>query len=216
VPARNLLAIPDDLPFEVAAAAPLVYQTAWRALMTRAALQPGESVLITGASGGVSTAGIQIAKHAGAKVYAVTSGPDNVARARALGADVVIDRLVDDFAKRVREETGKRGVDVVLDSVGSVTWDSCLRCLAPLGRMVVYGGTTGSTGKINIAQMFWRQYGVMGSTMGSTADFEHVMNLVASGVLEPVVHDTWPLERAREAYELLAAGGVFGKLVLTP
>ena len=216
VPARNLITIPDDLAFEVAAAAPLVYQTAWRALMTRARLLPGESVLVTGASGGVSTAGIQIAKHGRATVYAVTSGPDNVERVRALGADVVIDRLAEDFAKRVRRETGKRGVDVILDSVGSATWDDCIRCLAPLGRMVVYGGTTGSKGTINIPSMFWKQYGVMGSTMGGKADFEHVMNLVASGVLEPVVHDVWPLGRAREAYELLAGGGVFGKLVLTP
>jgi NADPH:quinone reductase-like Zn-dependent oxidoreductase len=216
VPAANLYRIPNHLSFETAAAAPLVYQTAWRALMTRAALRAGETVLVTGASGGVSTAGIQIAKHAGATVFAVTSGPENVERVRALGADLVIDRLEEEFAKRVWQETGKRGVDVVLDSVGSATWENCIRCLASLGRLVVYGGTTGPTGTINIPHMFWKQYGVMGSTMGTNADFEHVMDLVAEGALRPVVHDVWPLERAREAYELLAAGGVFGKLVLKP
>lgn len=216
VPARNLFAIPDELPWATAAAAPLVYQTAWRALMTRARLRAGETVLVTGASGGVSTAGIQIAKRAGASVYAVTSGPENVARVRGLGADVVIDRLEEDFSKRVWAETGKRGVDVILDSVGEAMWDGCLRSLAPLGRMVVYGRTTGSKGSISIPHLFWKQYAVMGSTMAGVADFEKVMGLVAAGELDPVVHDVLPLERARDAYRLLAEGGVFGKLVLTP
>jgi len=216
VPARNLYPIPDELPFEVAAAAPLVYQTAWRALMTRAGLKSGETVLITGASGGVSTAGIQIAKHAGATVFAVTSGPENVRRVEDLGADLVIDRLQEDFSLRIRQETTKRGVDVILDSVGEAMWDGCLKSLAPLGRMVVYGRTTGGKGTISIAHMFWKQYAVMGSTMAGHGDFERVMSLVASGDLKPVVHDVWPLERARDAYRLLADGGVFGKLVLTP
>lgn len=216
VPARNLYPIPNDMPFEIAAAAPLVFQTAWRGLMTRGALQKGEAVLVTGASGGVSTAAIQIAKYADATVFAVTSGAENVERVRELGADVVIDRLEEDFGKRIWEETGKRGVDLVLDSVGSATWDACLRCLAPLGRMVVYGGTTGSKGSISIPHLFWKQLQVVGSTMGSNSEFERVMDLVVAGVLTPAVHDVWPLERAREAYELLAAGGVFGKLVLTP
>lgn len=216
VPARNLYSIPENLAFPVAAAAPLVYQTAWRALMTRARLQPGETVLVTGASGGVATAGIQIAKHAGATVHAVTSGSENVRRTRELGADVAIDRLEEEFSKRVWVETGKRGVDVILDSVGTAMWDDCLRSLAPLGRMVVYGGTTGAKGTVVIPQMFWKQYAVMGSTMAGNADFERAMGLVANGELEPVVHDVLPLERARDAYQLLADGGVFGKLVLTP
>ncbi|MDX1395359.1 MAG: zinc-binding dehydrogenase [Gemmatimonadota bacterium] len=216
VPARNLRAIADDLDFPTAAAAALVYQTAWRALMTRGRLEAGETVLVTGASGGVSTAGIQIAKHAGATVFAVTSGPENVERVRALGADLVIDRLEEGFSRRVWQETGKRGVDLVLDSVGATTFEDCVRCLAPLGRLVVYGATTGPRGTIDIRHMFWRQYAVLGSTMGSLDDFERVMSLVEEGVLEPVVDEVLPLDRAREAYERLAAGGVFGKLVLTP
>ena len=216
VPARNLFAIPEDLPWETAAAAPLVYQTAWRALMTRAELRAGETVLVTGASGGVSTAGIQIAKHAGATVFAVTSGPENVARVRELGADLAVDRLEEDFSKRVWTETGKRGVDVILDSVGEAMWEGCLRSLAPLGRMVVYGGTTGPRGVVTIPHMFWKQYAVMGSTMAGVADFERVMGLVVAGDLVPVVHEVLPLDRARDAYRLLAEGGVFGKLVLTP
>lgn len=216
VPARNLLRLPEGFPFEAAAVAPLVYQTAWRGLMSRGALAPGETVLITGASGGVSTAAIQIAKHRGASVFAVTSGPANVRRVRALGADLVIDRLAEDFSRRVWQETGKRGVDLVLDSVGEATWEACLRALAPGGRMVVYGGTTGPAGMVNIPRLFWKQISISGSTMANRAEFEAVMALVLDGTLQPVVDDAWPLERAREAHERLEAGGVFGKLVLAP
>ncbi len=150
VPARNLLALPTGYEFERAAAAPLVFQTAWRALMTRASLQPGETVLITGASGGVSTAAVQIAKLAGATVFAVTSGPDNVRRIEELGADLVIDREQENFSVRVWRETERRGVDVVLDGVGEAIFDDCLRTLAPLGRLVTYGATTGDQGRLSI------------------------------------------------------------------
>lgn len=216
VPARNLYPIPEGFPFETAAAAPLVYQTAWRALGTRAGLRAGETVLVTGASGGVSTAAIQIAKHLGATVYAVTSGPDNVERAEGLGADVAIDRLSEDFSRRVWAETDKRGVDVVIDGVGEAVWPGCLRALAPAGRMVVYGATTGPKGEIDIRRMFWRQIAVLGSTMASRGEFEAVMKLVLAGTLEPVIDDVLPLSSAREAHERLERGDVFGKLVLTP
>jgi len=216
VPARNLVRLPDSLSFESAAVAPLVYQTAWRGLLTRGGLQPGETVLVTGASGGVSTAAIQIAKHVGATVFAVTSGPSNVERVRALGADVVIDRLEEDFSKRVWQETEKRGVDLVLDSVGEATWEGCVRVLSRLGRMVVYGATTGHKGSLNIARLFWGQTSIMGTTMATQSEFEQVMALVADGTLSPVIDDVWPLERAREAHDRLESGGVFGKLVLTP
>lgn len=215
-PAASLLRLPESFPFETAAAAPLVYQTAWRGLVTRGRIEPGETVLVTGASGGVSTAAIQIAKHRGARVFAVTSGPENVRRVRELGADLVIDRLEEDFSKRVWAETGKRGVDLVLDSVGAATWEGCVRALSRLGRMVVYGATTGSRGEINIARLFWSQTTIMGTTMATQAEFESVMSLVLDGTLEPVIDEVWPLDRAREAYERLEAGGVFGKLILTP
>jgi len=216
VPARNLYPIPEGFPFEAAAAAPLVYQTAWRALTTRAGLREGETVLVTGASGGVSTAAIQIAKRIGATVYAVTSGPENAGRVEALGADVAIDRLAEDFSRRVWAETGKRGVDVVIDGVGEATWPGCLRALAPAGRMVAYGATTGPKGEIDIRRLFWRQIAVLGSTMASRAEFEAVMDLVLAGELVPVVDDVLPLSKAREAHERLEGGHVFGKLVLTP
>ena len=216
VPARNLYPLPEGFSFETAAAAPLVYQTAWRALTTRAGLGEGETLLVTGASGGVSTAAIQIAKHLGATVYAVTSGPENVRRVEGMGADVAIDRLTEDFSRRVWGETGKRGVDVVLDGVGEAMWPGCLRALAPAGRMVVYGATTGPNAEVDIRRLFWRQIAILGSTMASRSEFEAVMELVLAGTLEPVVDEVLPLSEARAAHERLERGDVFGKLVLTP
>ena len=216
VPARNLFEIPEDFPYEEAAAVPLVFQTAWRALKTRAGLRAGESVLITGASGGVSTAAVQIARLSGARVFAVTSGPEKVERVEELGADVVVDRLEEDFSSVVWEETGKRGVDVVLDSVGEAVWEDCVRCLAKRGRLVTYGATTGPDGALDIRRMFWKQIEVMGSTMATRAEFEEVMGLVFSGRLEPVIDVAWPLERIADAHERLEAGEQFGKVVLIP
>lgn len=216
VPAANLFRIPDDLPFERAAAAPLVFQTAWRALTTRGRLREGESLLVTGASGGVATAGVQIGRHLGARVIAVTSGPANAARVAGLGAEVVIDRLEEDVDERLREATAGRGVDVVLDSVGEAMWKTVTRALGPAGRIVVYGATTGPKVSLHLAHVFWKQQEVIGSTMSSRREFEQVMSLVAEGTLRPVLDDVLPLERIREAHERLEAGDVFGKLVLTP
>lgn len=216
VPARNLYRIPEDFPSEKAAAVPLVFQTAWRALMGRAELRPGETLLVTGGSGGVSTAAVQIGKLAGATVLAVTSGPENVRRVRELGADLAIDRLEEDFSRRVWEETEKRGVDVVLDSVGESVWEDCLRALAPGGRLVTYGATTGPEGRIDIRRLFWKQLRVIGTTMASRGEFEEVMRLVFAGRLRPVVDEVLPLERIREAHERLERGEAFSKLVLRP
>ena len=216
VAARNLYRIPDDLEFRVAAAAPLAYQTAWRALKTRGGLVRGDSVLVTGASGGVSTAAIQISKLLGARVLAVTSGPDNVSRVQELGADIVFDRLETDFAEGVKAHTEGRGVDLVLDSVGEATWAQCLRSLSCLGRMVTYGATTGPRGAVEIRHMFWKQISVAGSTMATRSEFEAVMQHVVAGDLAPVVGDVLPLGAIREAHEALEAGRVFGKLVLEP
>lgn len=216
VPARNLLALPEGVPFERAAAAPLVYQTAWRALLNRGGLRAGESVLVTGASGGVATAAVQIAKLAGAAVYAVTSGPENVRRVRELGADVVFDRLEEEFSRSVWEATGKRGVDLVLDSVGEAVWEGCVRALAKGGRLVTYGATTGADGRVDIRRVFWNQLDIRGSTMASRAEFEEVMALVFAGRLDPVVDAVLPLDEIREAHARLEEGALFGKVVLTP
>ncbi|MEX0907876.1 MAG: alcohol dehydrogenase catalytic domain-containing protein [Gemmatimonadota bacterium] len=215
VPARNLYPVPAGYPMETAAAAPLAFLTAWRALAKRARLTAGESVLITGASGGVATAAIRIARHLGARVYAVTSG-DNVERVRTLGADVVYDRDEVDFGKGVWRDTGRRGVDVVLDSVGQATWPRVVRSAARGGRIVVYGATTGPALETDGRVLFWKQLDVLGTTMSTHAEFEEVMELVFSGALEPVIDVVWPLDRARDAHERLEAGAQFGKIVLVP
>ena len=216
VPAGNLLEIPGAVPFETAAAAALSFVTAWHGLLGRGGLKPGETVLVTGASGGVSTAAIQIAKLSGARVYALTSGPANVDRVKALGADVVYDRLEVDFSREVWRDTGKRGVDLVVDSVGEPLWEGCLRSLAVGGRLVSYGGTGGPAVASDVRAIFWKQLSILGSTMGPPEDFRRVMSLVFEGRLAPVIHEVIPLEETRRAHELLEAGEVFGKLVLVP
>jgi NADPH:quinone reductase-like Zn-dependent oxidoreductase len=217
VPAANLLTIPEGFPSEEAAAAGLVFVTAWRGLVHRARLRPGERVLITGGSGGVATAAIQIAKMAGAKVYVVTSGPENEERVRDLGADVVYDRRrVKDFSREIWYDTGKQGVHVAFDAVGEVVWPQCLKALGVGGRLVTYGATTGARGSTEIRVVFWKQLSILGSTMGTPAEFREVMGLVFARRLRPVVHEVLPLAEARRAHEMLEGGGVFGKLVLVP
>jgi len=215
VPAVNVYPLSDEVPFEQAAAAPLVYQTAWRGLISRGRLRAGEDVLVTGASGGVATAAIQIAKFAGARVFAVTTG-ENVERVRALGADVVYDRTAVDYSREVWRETGKRGVDLVFDSVGEALWEGNLRTLARGGRLVTYGGTTGARVVSDVRQIFWKQLEIIGTTMGTRREFETVMDLVFRGELRPVIDVVWPLERARDAHERLEEGEQFGKIVLVP
>jgi NADPH:quinone reductase-like Zn-dependent oxidoreductase len=216
VPESNLVTLPDGVAFETAAAAGLAYVTAWRGLMTRGRLRNGDRVLVTGASGGVSTAAVQIALHRGAEVYAVTSGADNVARVEELGADVVYDRTAGDWSKALWADTDKEGVDVVLDSVGELTWDACIRALAVGGRLVTYGATTGPRGAQDIRRVFWKQLSILGTTMGSPGEFRDVMALVFEGALQPAIAEILPLEGTRRGHELLEAGSVFGKLVIRP
>ena len=216
VPAENLLEIPGDFPFTEAAAAGLVFVTAWRALITRGGLRPGEHVLITGASGGVGTAAIQVAARAGAKVYAVTSGAEKVRKCRELGASIVYDRNEVSFSREVWRDTEKRGVHLVFDTVGESVWSDCLRALAPCGRLVTSGATTGSRGATEIRLVFWKQLSILGSTMGSPTEFRSVMRLVFDGSLDAIIHEVMPLEEARRAHELLERGKVFGKVVLVP
>lgn len=216
VPAANLMAVPREVSFETAAAASLVSVTAWRGLMVRGGLRAGESVLITGASGGVSTMAVQIARLAGAKVFAVTSGGENVERVKSLGAHVVYDRTREDWGKKLHLDTGKRGVDLVFDSVGQAIWPQCLKSLAIRGRLVTYGATTGAAGETEIRLVFWRQLSVLGSTMGTPQDYRTVMELVFQGKIQPVIHQALSLEEAGNAHEILEAGEAFGKLVLLP
>jgi NADPH:quinone reductase-like Zn-dependent oxidoreductase len=214
-PARNVYAIPDAFDFVTAAAAPLAFLTAWRGLMTRGRLQAGETVLITGASGGVATAAVQVASLAGATVYALTRG-EHVARVRALGADRVFDRTQEDFSRQIWHETGKRGVDLIFDSVGVALWKQNMRALARGGRLVVYGATTGALAETDLRVLFWKQADVLGTTMSNRAEFEEAMRRVFSGELTPVVDRTFGLDEVREAHEYVEAGHHFGKAVIVP
>jgi len=216
VPASNLLELPKDYAAEQAAAAGLVYVTAWRALITRGGVRPGERVLITGASGGVGTAAVQIAALAGAKVFAVTSGGRKAHMVQELGAEVVYDRTSVDFSREAWRDTNKRGVDLIFDTVGESVWANCLRALAPGGRLVTSGATTGSHGVTEIRLVFWKQLSILGSTMGTPAEFRQVMRQVFSGALRPIIHEVLPLAETRRAHEILESGQVFGKLVIVP
>jgi NADPH:quinone reductase-like Zn-dependent oxidoreductase len=216
VPAANLLEIPDSVPFETAAAASLVGVTAWRGLMVRGSLKAGERVLVTGGSGGVSTIAVQIARHVGAEVFAVTSGTENVERVLGLGAHFVYDRNQADWAKQLWKDSGREGVNLILDSVGEAIWPQCLRALATQGRLVTYGATTGAKGDTEIRLVFWKQLSILGSTMGSPEDYRAAMDLVFKGKVKPVIHSVLPLAEARQAHEMLEVGEAFGKLVLCP
>ncbi len=216
-PAANVVELPDGFPAETAAAAALAGVTAWRGLMSRGGLQRGERVLITGASGGVSAMALQFANAAGAEVFAVTSSEESVRRVRELGAHHVFDRTTTtDWGREIHRITGKAGVDLCLDSVGEAVWPHLLRGLAVGGRLVSFGATTGAAGRIDIRLLFWRQLSILGSTMGSPAEFRAAMDMVFSGEVTPPVHAVLPLSEARRAHELLEAGRVFGKLVLDP
>ncbi len=213
VPARNLMEVPDGFPMEKASAACLVSLTAWR-MLKRAGLRPGETVAVVGAGGGVNTMAIQIAKLAGAKVFAATGTPEKMERAKALGVDVVVNYREEDWAKAAWLWTNRRGVDVVVDNVGKATWKQSIKALAKGGRIVTVGATSGPEAVTDIRYLFTKQISIIGSTMGTAMDFKEVMGLVWEGKLKPVIDRVLPLEDAREAQRLLEEGKQFGKIVL--
>ncbi|HID89308.1 MAG TPA: alcohol dehydrogenase [Anaerolineae bacterium] len=217
VPAANLMEIPEGWDFPQAAAPLLVSLTAWRMLIHRAKLRAGESVLIVGAGGGVNSMAIQIAKLAGATVYALTSTEEKMERARELGADVVLNYREDpQWSKTLYKMTDRRGVDVVVDNVGRATLAQSMRAAARGGRIVIVGNTSGPHAEIDIRFIFGKQISLIGSTMGTHQDFRDVMNLVWAGKLKPVVDRVMPLSEGRQAFEILERGEQFGKIVLTP
>lgn len=216
VPARNLLRLPSHVEFETAAAAALVFHTAWHSLVTRGALHGGERVLIVGASGGVNTASIQIARLMGAQVWVVGSSAAKLEQARSLGAQVLIDRSQEaDWARAVYVQTSKRGVDVVVDNVGS-TFPLSFRALRKGGRLLTVGNTGGPKFEIDNRFIFGKHLTLLGSTMGTRADFDQVMGLVFEGRLRPVIDRVYPLDEVREAETRLERGEQFGKIVLIP
>lgn len=219
VPEQNVLHIPQGLTPEVsfaeAAAFSLVTLTAWRMLMTRARLRPGETVLIWGIGGGVSSTAISIAKLAGAYVVATSSSDAKLGVAKEMGADAVLNHNDVDVPREIRKLTHKRGADVVLDNVGEATWEKSLRSLGKLGRLVTCGATTGHNVVTDARRLFWNQYTIMGSTMGSATEYREIVRLLGKGHLRPRIDSVVPLERAGEAFARMEAGEQMGKLVVT-
>lgn len=203
-----------DADFAKAAAFPLAAITAWRMMVTRARVQPGEDVLIWGIGGGVAIACLQIAKLIGARAWVTSSSDAKLAHARSLGADETLNHRNVDVAKEIRTRTGKRGVDVVIDNVGQATWKNSLSALRKGGRLVTCGATSGPIAEIDIRKLFWNQYELIGSTMGNDSEFAAVVAEFNSGNLSPHIDSVYDLADGRQAFEHLQNGEQFGKLVL--
>ena len=214
IPAEYVHPVPEGLSFEEAAAFPLVFETAYRMLVTKAAVREGEWVLVWGIGGGVATASLVIAKALGARVVATSSSGAKLERARELGADAVIDHGEENVAEAVREATGGHGADVVVEHVGEATWKTSLQVAAPGGRVTVCGATSGPNPPAGLHRIWWKQLTVYGSTMGSREDFAGAYDLVASGRAKPIVDRVFPLSEARVAHEYLEDGRQVGKVVL--
>ena len=214
VPATNVYPIPGNLSFEEAAAFPLVFETAYRMLVTRAHLEAGEWVLLWGIGSGVSTAGLAIAKALGARTIVTSSSDAKLARACELGADVTVNHAMSDVKAAVKEATAGHGADIVVDHVGEATWRTSLDVAARDGRIAVCGATSGPNPPAALHRVWWKQLTILGSTMGTTADFEAAYALIASGKARPVVDEVVPLADIRAAHARLEAGEQLGKVVL--
>jgi NADPH:quinone reductase-like Zn-dependent oxidoreductase len=215
VPESNVYPIPDGLSFEEAAAFPLVFETAYRMLVTRAALQEGEWVLLWGIGSGVSTAGLAIARALGARTIVTSSSDAKLERARELGADVTVNHATSDVGAAVKEATDGHGADVVVEHVGDATWKRSLDAAAYGGRIAVCGATTGPNPPAALHRIWWKQLSILGSTMGRKDDFEGAYRLIAEGRAKPVVDEVVPLAEIRAAHARLEAGEQLGKIVLT-
>jgi NADPH:quinone reductase-like Zn-dependent oxidoreductase len=216
VPEWTAIQIPDDLSFEEAAAVPLVFLTAWHMLVGRAHLQLGEDVLVLAASSGVGSAAIQIAKLHRCRVIATAGGEAKLAKAKELGADHVIDHYTQDISAEVKKLTGKRGVDVVFEHVGAATWSKSLESLAPAGRLVTCGNTSGWDVKLDLRFLFSKQWSLLGSFMGTLGDLHQVLKFVFKKELKPVIDKIYPLSEIRAAHERLENKEQFGKVLVVP
>jgi NADPH:quinone reductase-like Zn-dependent oxidoreductase len=214
VPARNLVPAPAQMPWPEAAAFSLATLTAWRMLVTRARLEAGETVLVWGIGGGVAMAALQIARLRGARTI-VTSGANwKLERARAVGADSLLNHRDCDVPAEVRSLTGGRGADVVVDTVGELTWPASLRSVRRGGRVVTCGATSGPLVSLDLRRLFWHQWSLLGSTLGNRREYAEIVELAHAGKLWPVVDKVVPLERAITAYEQLQQSEQVGKLVI--
>ncbi len=217
VPLANLHSRPAGLTAAQAAAPLLVGLTAWRMLVHRARLQPGERLLVVGAGGGVNSTAIQLGRHLGAEVHVVAGGDAKAQRAAELGAVHVVDYRADAaWHKPLLAATERRGYDVIVDNVGCATWKQSLRLAGIGGRIVTVGNTSGPLAETDIRFIFSRQLSILGSTMGSHTDFAAVLELLAQGALEPLIHCELPLSEGARGHEILERGEMFGKVVLLP
>lgn len=213
-PAGNCYPRPAHLSDEEAGAFALAHVTAWRMLMTRAQLQPGETVLIHGIGGGAALAALQFAKLIGAEVFVTSSSHDKLSRARDLGADHLLNYEKEDVVKWIEHETSGRGVDVAVDAVGAATWPLDFACVRKGGRVVLCGVTTGAKAESDLRTLYWNQLTIMGSTMGSAQDFRQMLRAVTANQLKPVLDKVYPLGQVRDALERMETGQQFGKLAL--
>jgi NADPH:quinone reductase-like Zn-dependent oxidoreductase len=210
----NVISIPGDLSFDEAAAVPLVFLTAWHMLFTRAQLKPGEDVLVIGAGSGVGSAAIQVAKLVDARVIATAGADWKLEKARALGADEVINHTRQSISDEVKRLTGKRGVDVVVDHVGAAVWEACFDSLATYGRLVTCGMTTGADLKLNGQGLFARQRTILGSFMGGKGELVEVLKFIGQRKLKAVIDSTFPLPEAAAAQQKMEGREFFGKILL--
>jgi NADPH:quinone reductase-like Zn-dependent oxidoreductase len=214
--ATNLIPIPEGISFIEAAAFPLTFLTAWHMLVTQAKLQSGQSLLVLAAGSGVGSAAIQIGKYIGAYVMATTRTPRKMVLAKEIGADMVIDHEKQDFAKEVAAITQGKGADVVLEHVGQNTFDQSMRALSKKGTLVTCGATTGAAAHFDLRSLFMNEQSIIGSKMGTRAELLAITQLIAEKRLRPVIDSVYPLEKAKEAQEVMLHSGHFGKLILTP
>jgi NADPH:quinone reductase-like Zn-dependent oxidoreductase len=213
-PQDNVHPVPEGFSWEEAAALPLVFVTAWRMLISKAAIKPGEDILILGIGGGVSTAVLQIVTAIGLRVFVTSSSEDKLQQAKKLGAAAVINYKTQDFAREIRSLTDRRGVDVVVDSVGGDRYANSLASLAKGGRLVTCGATAGARPQTDLQRIFWNQLSVFGSTMGNRREFAEMRNFVRKRGVKPVIDQVFPLTEGAKAFARMEEGKQFGKIVL--
>jgi NADPH:quinone reductase-like Zn-dependent oxidoreductase len=214
VPHDNVHSVPEGFSWEEAAALPLVFVTAWRMLISKAAIKPGEDILILGIGGGVATAVLQIVKAIGLRAFVTSSSDDKLQQAKKLGADAVINYKTQDFAREIRSLTNRRGVDVVVDSVGGDSYSQSLASLVKGGRLVTCGATAGPRPQTDLQRIFWNQLSVFGSTMGNRREFAEMLSFVRKRGVKPVIDQVFPLADGANAFARMEEGKQFGKIVL--
>ena len=214
IPAHNARSIPKDKPVEQAAAFTLATLTAWRMVVTRARVTKTDNVLIWGIGGGVALAALEIVRMIGATAWVTSHSDEKLVLARGLGAENVLNYTTTDVGKEIRARTNKRGVDVVFDTVGEMTWTQSLVALGRRGRLVTCGATSGPIVQMDVRRLFWNQWDIMGSTMGNDSEFDAVTSEFRAGHLTPLVDSVFDISQGRQAFERLASGQQFGKIVV--